>query len=142
MAAQILVVASNLSEDFYKRLFRKHATPEELLWISRTSVVLISLIAFTVAFFKISTIYQLVLFSFSGLGASFGPLVLLSLYTENIHKYGAFAGILAGGLTAAIWPYFDGLYGWHVPSLVPACLLSALFIVAISALCRKRALEV
>jgi len=142
MAAQILVVASNLSEDFYKRLFRKHASPQELLWVSRTSVLAISLVAFFVAFFKISTIYQLVLFSWSGLGSAFGPLVLLSLYCKKLNKYGAFSGILIGGLTAAIWPYFDQSYGWQIPSLVPGYLLGTLSILIISELTRKRSEEI
>src|SRR5690606_29416337 len=118
MAAQILVVASNLSEDFYKRLFRKDASPKELLFISRVSVILISFIGFIIAFFKISSIYKLVLYSWSGLGASFGPLLLLSLYSKSINKYGAYAGILVGGLSSAIWPYFDTRYQLEIPSLV------------------------
>jgi SSS family solute:Na+ symporter len=138
MAAQILVVASNLSEDFYKRLFRRNALPNELLWVSRFSVIAIALVAFCVAFFKISTIYKLVLFSWSGLGASFGPLVLLSLYLKNINKYGAFAGILLGGLTAAIWPYFDTLYQWNIPSIVPGYILGISAIIGISAIYRHR----
>lgn len=137
MAAQILVVASNLSEDFYKRLFRKHATPRELLWISRASVLLISLIAFAVAFFKISTIYQLVLFSWSGLGSAFGPLIILSLYVKNLNKYGAFAGILVGGLTAAIWPYLAQLYHSEIPSLIPGYALGILSILIVSRLTRR-----
>ncbi|OGN64036.1 MAG: sodium:proline symporter [Chlamydiae bacterium RIFCSPHIGHO2_12_FULL_49_9] len=138
MAAQILVVASNLSEDFYKRLFRRHATPQEMLWISRASVLLIAVLGFAIAFFKISTIYQLVLYSWSGLGASFGPLLLLSLYLKSINKYGAFVGILTGGLTAAIWPYFDNLYQWDIPSLVPAFALSLFAIQTVSYLARKQ----
>lgn len=138
MAAQILVVASNLSEDFYKRLFRRNATSQELLWISRMSVVLISIIGFIIAFFKISTIYQLVLYSWSGLGASFGPLLLLSLYRKNINKYGAFSGILIGGLTAAIWPYFDTHYQLGIPSLVSGFVLGILTIHGVSFLFRKR----
>ncbi len=134
MAAQILVVASNLSEDFYKKFFRKEATPVELLRVSRISVVLISLVAFSIAYFKISTIYQLVLYSWSGLGASFGPLLLLSLYVKNINKYGAFAGILVGGLTAAIWPAFDKT----VPSLIAGFVLSIIAIELVSYLARKR----
>jgi len=137
MAAQILVVASNLSEDFYKKIFRKHATPKELLRVSRISVVLISLLGFLIAFFKISTIYQLVNYAWSGLGASFGPLLLLSLYIKNINKYGAFAGILVGGLTAAIWPYFNSLYHWEIPSLLAGFIFSAVTIPAVSFLTRK-----
>lgn len=138
MAAQILVVASNLSEDFYKRVFRRHASTEELLWVSRASVVFISLIGFAIAFFKISTIYKLVLYSWSGLGASFGPLLILSLYRKSINKYGAFAGILVGGLTAAIWPYFDEKYSLGIPSLIIGFALSLAAIEGVSYMMRKR----
>jgi len=134
MAAQILVVASNLSEDFYKKLFRKDATPQQLLFVSRLSVILISLVAFIIAFFKISTIYELVLYSWSGLGASFGPLLLLSLYVKNINKYGAFAGILVGGATAAIWSYFNQ----SVPSLIAGFALGVIAIQGVSWIARKR----
>ena len=138
MAAQILVVASNLSEDFYKRIIRRDAKSIELLWISRSSVVLISILAYTIAYFKISTIYQLVLYSWSGLGASFGPLVLLSLFRKTINKYGAFTGVLAGGITAAIWPYFDHTYHLNFPALVAGFIVSTLCIEGISFLTRKK----
>jgi len=124
MAAQILVVASNLSEDYYKRCFRRTASANELLWASRISVLFISLVGYAIAIFKISTIYKLVLYSWSGLGASFGPILLLSLYHKKVNRYGAFAGILVGGLSAAIWPYFDSLYKWGIPSLVAGFVLS------------------
>lgn len=141
MAAQILVVASNLSEDFYKKIFKKHAAPQELLRVSRLSVVLISLVGFLIAFFKISTIYQLVNYAWSGLGASFGPLLILSLYAKNLNKYGAFAGILVGGLTAAIWPYFDALYQWEIPSLIAGFVFSCIAIWGVSLLSRKWAVS-
>ena len=139
MAAQILVVASNMSEDFYKRIFRKEASPSELLWVSRICVLIIALIAFVIAYFKISTIYRLVLYSWSGLGASFGPLLLLSLYRKSINRYGAFVGILVGGLTAAIWPYFENLYHWETPSsLVAGFILSILSIEIVSFFTRQK----
>jgi SSS family solute:Na+ symporter len=137
MAAQILVVASNLSEDFYKRLFRRQASSQELLWISRASVVFISCLGFMIAYFKISSIYNLVLYSWSGLGSSFGPLLLLSLYRKDINKYGAFAGILVGGLAAAIWPYFDEKFVLGIPSLVVGFILGIAAIEGISFLMRK-----
>ena len=134
MAAQILVVASNLSEDFYKKLIHKTATSQQLLTVSRISVILIASVAFMIAFFKIATIYRLVLYSWSGLGAAFGPLLLLSLYVKNINKYGAFAGILTGGLTAAIWPYFNQ----SVPSLLAGFAIGIAAIQGVSYLARKR----
>lgn len=138
MAAQILVIASNLAEDFYKRLIRRNALEKEMLWVSRMSVILIGAIGFTIAFFKVSTIYKLVLYSWSGLGASFGPLLLLSLYMKNVNRYGAFAGILVGGLTAAIWPYFMKLYSWNFPAIIAGFIFSTITIQGVSYLFRKR----
>lgn len=138
MAAQILVVASNLSEDFYKRLVRRHASPKELLWISRGSVVLFSSIAFVIAFFKISTIYELVLYSWSGLGASFGPLVLLSLYRKTINKHGAFAAILVGGCVSAIWPYYNDKFHLGIPALIVGFALGCITLEGVSFLTRKK----
>lgn len=138
MAAQILVVASNCSEDFYKRIFRKEASQKELLWVSRASVVSICFIAFLIAFFKISSIYQLVLYSWSGLGSSFGPLLLLSLYRKNINKYGAFAGILVGGLSAAIWPFFEKRFSLTLPSVITGFIFSIIAIELVSYIMAKR----
>jgi sodium/proline symporter len=86
-----------------------------------------------IAFFKISTIYQLVLYSWSGLGASFGPLLLLSLYGKNINKFGAFAGILVGGLTAAVWSDILG-----IPSLIAGFVLGIVAILGVSYIARKQ----
>ncbi len=130
MAAQILVVASNLAEDLYKRIFRRDATPSEMLWITRISVVLIAVVGYIIATFKSTTIYALVLYAWSGLGASFGPLLLLSLYMKNLNRYGAFAGILVGGLTAAIWPLFHE--PWGIGSMVAGFILSITTIVVVS----------
>ncbi len=138
MAAQILVVASNLSEDFYKRIFRRHASAKELLWISRSGVILVCCVGFLIAFFKISSIFELVHYSWSGLGASFGPLLILSLYKKGLNKYGAFVGILVGGLTAAIWPYFENKLTIPVPSLVLGFVLSMVAIIGVSYIMRKR----
>ena len=139
MAAQILVVASNLSEDYYKKLFRHYATPKELLLVSRLSVVFIALVAFCIAFFKISTIYTLVLYAWSGLGASFGPLIILSLFLKtSINRYGAFSGILVGGITAIIWDHFSKQHGWDVPSMIPGFTFSAIAILAVSYATQKQ----
>jgi sodium/proline symporter len=77
MSSQVLVLSSTLTEDLYKRLFRKSASSRELLLVSRFGVILVSLVAFGIAYGNISSIYNLVLYAWSGLGASFGPLLLL-----------------------------------------------------------------
>jgi sodium/proline symporter len=134
MAAQILVVASNLSEDFYKKLIHRDASHQELLRVSRISVLVIGVLAYSIAFFKVSTIYQLVLYSWSGLGASFGPILLFSLYSKHTNKYGAVAGVFVGGITAAVWPYFEPFFSWPMPSMLVGFCFSIIAIVVVSRL--------
>lgn len=128
MSAQVLVLSSNISEDFYKRLIRKTASSKERLLVARVGVILVGCIAFFIAYAKISTIYSLVMYAWSGLGCSFGPLILLCLYWKKVHKYGAWSGILTGGITAAIWPYFNAT----IPSMIPGFFMGLVAIYIIS----------
>lgn len=134
MAAQILIVASNLSEDFYRKHFRKNASSQELLWVSRLSVVAVALVGYLIASLPHGSIYHLVLYAWSGLGASFGPLVLLSLYSKRIHRWGAAAGIVVGGSASAIWPYFNQLYQWEIAPIIPGFALGLIALYAVSLL--------
>lgn len=139
MSSQVLVLSSNLTEDFYKRMIRKHASSKELLLISRLGVLLVSLIAFGIAYAKLSTIYSLVLYAWSGLGSSFGPLLLLTLYSGRVNKYGAWAGIIGGGAVSALWPYFNKFSPLTIPSLLPGFATGFLLILLISHLTAHKA---
>jgi sodium/proline symporter len=138
MSSQVLVLTSSLTEDFYKRVFRPRASSKELLFISRLGVVLVGTIGFIIAFRKTSTIYTLVNYAWSGIGSSFGPLVILSLYSTRVNKYGAWAGILGGGLTAGIWPLFNST----IFPMIPGFLVSMLLNVIVSHLTRQKVRKV
>jgi sodium/proline symporter len=134
MSSQVLVLSSSLTEDFYKRIFRKNASSKELLIVARGGVVVASLVAFLIAYGNITSIYSLVLYAWSGLGSAFGPLLLLSLYWKKVTKQGAWAGILSGGIVAGIWPYFDKAESLHIPSMIPGFFTSLILIVLLSLL--------
>jgi sodium/proline symporter len=138
MSSQVLVLSSSLTEDFYKRIFHKTATSKELLVVSRIGVVVVALIAYLIAYGKVSTIYSLVLYAWSGLGSSFGPLLLFSLYSKQVNKYGAWAGILLGGVVAGVWPYFNTFIPLSIPSMLPGFLASSVGIALVSWLTRHQ----
>lgn len=138
MSSMVLVLTSSLTEDVYKRIFRKKASPKELLMVSRLGVIVVSLIAFAIAAMRIDTIYGLVLYAWSGLGASFGPLLLLCLYMRKINKYGAWAGILLGGGISAFWPLFSHRLPIEISPLPPAFLISFLSIWLVSKFTDKK----
>lgn len=138
MDSQVLVLASTLSEDFYKRMFHKTASSKEVLWASRFFVLVVTLISYLIAFFKVSTIYSLVLFAWSGLGASFGPLLIFGLFLKKTNKYGAWAGILIGGMTTIFWPYLNSAFSLSIPILLPGFVLSSFAIYLTSSLTSKK----
>lgn len=132
MSSQVLVLSSSLTEDFYKRIFRKHASSKELLIAARTGVLVVALVAWAIAYTNLSSIYSLVLYAWSGLGSSFGPLLLLSLYWDRVTRYGAWAGILSGGIIAGTWPYLPLFNTSAMPAMIPGFFSSLFLIIAIS----------
>lgn len=136
--SQLLVTASAVSEDLYHNFVNKKADSKTILNVSRITVIVISVLAFVIAWNPDSSIMGLVSNAWAGLGSAFGPTVLLSLYWRRTNLAGAIAGIVSGGLTVIIWDYIPlvggqtlgaatGLY-----SLAVGFLLSALMIVIFS----------
>lgn len=127
--SQLLVSSSALAEDFYKALFRRAASQNELVWVGRFAVVLIAAIALALAFNPDSTVLGLVSYAWAGFGAAFGPAILLSLFWRRMNGAGALAGIIVGGLTVVIWKQIDssGLY-----EIIPGFILATVAIVVVS----------
>ena len=133
MSSQVLVLSSSLTEDFYKRLVRTTTSSKELLLVSRLGVVLVAIAAYVIAFRKTSTIYSLVEYAWSGIGSSFGPLVIFSLYSKRINKFGAWVGIVCGGVVAGSWPYFNRLLGiMPISPMLPGFFISSAAILIVS----------
>lgn len=106
--SQLLVSSAALTEDFYKKFFRRSASVKELVWISRVSVLLITILATTLALAPNDTIFGIVKFAWGGFGAAFGPVVIMSLYSRKTSSASAIAGMLAGSIVMLVW-YFTGL---------------------------------
>ena len=106
--SQLLVASSSFTKDFYQIFFKKDATDEELVKVGRWAVVLISIIALIMALNPESKVLDLVSYAWAGLGATFGPVVVLSLYWRDMNRNGAIAGMLVGGLTVIIWEKLSG----------------------------------
>lgn len=132
MDSQILVCASVLSEDLYPSI-KKDATPQSKLVFSRYSVIGVSLIAMCFSLNKSTTIMDTVSYSWAGLGSAFGPLVLTSLYSKSVNRFGAIAGILTGATVVMAWPYLNSiLLEYTIPSMIPGFLASFLSIFVVS----------
>ena len=106
--SQLLVASSALTEDLYKVLLRRNASQTELVWISRCAVIMVAIIAFLIAIDPASSVLNLVAYAWAGFGATFGPLIIMSLYWKRMTRTGALAGMIVGGLTVIIWKNLSG----------------------------------
>lgn len=131
--SQLLVASSSFTKDFYQIFFKKNASDEELVKVGRWAVAIISIIAFAMALNPDSKVLDLVSYAWAGLGATFGPIVVLSLYWKNMNRNGAIAGMLVGGLTVIIWGKLSGGI-FEIYEIIPGWLFACLAIYVISKL--------
>lgn len=103
LSCQLLVCSSAITEDFYKGFVRPKASQNELVWIGRAMVLLISVIAIVIASDPESKVLGLVAYAWAGFGAAFGPVVILSLFWKRMTAQGALVGMIVGALVVVGW---------------------------------------
>ena len=104
--SQLLVTASSVSKDIYADVIKKgKASEDNILKVSKITVVVVTIIAFFIAWDPNSSVMSLVSDAWAGFGATFGPVVVLSLFWKRMTTPGALAGMIAGGVTVIIWDY-------------------------------------
>lgn len=134
--SQLIVVSSSISRDIMP-LFRKKGQTagvdefQQTQWTDRVVLVVLGLIAVVLASTESRVIFDFVLYAWSGLGASFGPVVLLGLLWKKANKAGAIAGMLTGLIVTIVWYNVPPLKG-ALYELVPAFVLSLLMVVIVS----------
>ncbi|MCX8047232.1 MAG: sodium:proline symporter, partial [Anoxybacillus gonensis] len=68
----------------------------------------------------------------AGFGASFGPVIILSLCWRRMTKWGALAGMIAGATTVIVWA--NSSYASVMYEMVPGFIASLIAIVIVSVL--------
>lgn len=101
--SQLLLISSSVIEDFYHQTLGKEVTDRFMLRVSRIITVLIGAVGLLIAVTSDKLIFTMVSYAWSGLGASFGPLLLLMLKWKKVTWQGAIAGLITGSLTTVIW---------------------------------------
>lgn len=129
--SQLLVTSSAITEDLYRVVLRKHASDRELVWVGRFAVVGVALAAFLIGLNPESSVLGLVAYAWGGFGATFGPVIILSLFWKRMTKNGAMAGLIVGGATVLIWKQLHGGI-FEIYEIVPGFAFSVIAIIGIS----------
>jgi sodium/proline symporter len=140
----LLIAASAFSKNIYQGIMRKEATDKAVLRVSRITLLIIAAIAMFIALDENSIIFTVVSFAWAGFGATFGPIMLFSLFWKRTTRSGAIAGMLAGGGMVFIWKLLlkplGGVFGIY--ELFPAFVTSCIFIVLVSLFSEEPAQEI
>ncbi|GMO38568.1 MAG: sodium/proline symporter PutP [Termitinemataceae bacterium] len=137
--SQLLVAASAFSRDIYQSFFNKDAGKKEMVIISRLTVFAVAVIAFFIAMDRNSSIFSLVSYAWAGFGATFGPLVLLSLFWKNVTRNGALCGLITGGITVIVWKNIPATFCsiFDLYEIIPGFTACLIFAVVVSLIDKK-----
>ena len=108
--SQLLVSTSAITEDFIHQYLGLNISEKTLLLINRITIIILGIIAFGIAIFSEITgknIFSVVSYAWSGLGSSFGPVLVLSLWWPKTTRKGVIAGLLTGFSSTIIWANTD-----------------------------------
>ena len=133
--SQLLVTTSAVSEDVYHQIVDPAADQKRLVLVSRIATLVIGGAAIALAQLPHS-VFDKVLFAWGGLGAAFGPALVLSLWWPGTTRNGVLAGMLAGFFTVIIWDNMP--WGGVLYSLVPGFIVALLVVVGVSLVENRR----
>ncbi|MBQ3055646.1 MAG: sodium/proline symporter PutP [Oscillospiraceae bacterium] len=141
--SQLLVASSSFTSDIYKPIIRKNASDQELLWMGRLVVIIVSVVAYFIASSKgegAAAIMSLVSNAWALFGAAFGPVILLSLFWKRFTYKGAIAGIVAGSIVDIVWLAYLSSTGIY--EIIPGFIVCAIVAVVVSLLDKAPSKEV
>jgi sodium/proline symporter len=128
---QSLICASLIAQDLYFPLFNPQGSARLQLLFTRLAIFIIPTLSLFIAWNR-TGVWNLVLYAWSGLGVTFGPIVMLSLYSTQLNRYGVIAGLMTGGLTAILWP-LDGM----IPVMVAGYVFNTTMALVVSKITNK-----
>ncbi|WP_078594353.1 sodium/proline symporter [Evansella clarkii] len=153
--SQLLVGASAAVRDIYERIFArdKEIPQEKLVLYSRIVIFILMGLSIWLASAAEEFVFWMVLFAFGGLGACFGPALILTFYWKGLTRAGVLAGMITGLITVIMvaeqpaWTYafidvheFLNNYFFGITyEAVPGFLVATFFTVVVSLFTKKPA---
>lgn len=111
---------------------------------ARIVLIVIAVISVGIAWNPDSSVFEIVSFAWAGFGATFGPVMLVSLFWKRSNKWGAIAGMITGGIMVFAWKFGISKLGgaWEIYELLPAFIAATIVIFAVSLLTKAPEKEI
>ena len=140
----LLIAASAFAKNIFQGICRKNASDKQVMIVSRITLLILALIGIVIAMDENSVIFQIVSFAWAGFGATFGPLMLFSLFWKRTNRPGAVAGMVSGAGMVFLWKLVISKLGgvFAIYELLPAFIFSSICIVIVSLLTKAPSKEI
>jgi SSS family solute:Na+ symporter/sodium/proline symporter len=94
----LIVTSTNVTRDIFQAYFFRNASPSQIVWIQRSCIIVIGLLAFLLMS-QFETILEMALVSYTMIGASLAPALMAAFFWKRVTRAGGVASIAAGMLT-------------------------------------------
>ncbi|NLA86734.1 MAG: sodium/proline symporter PutP [Clostridiales bacterium] len=140
----LLIAASAFARNIFQGVIKKDADDKKIMLVSRITLLAVAVVGIIIALDENSIIFKVVSFAWAGFGATFGPIILFSLFWKRTTRAGAVAGMLGGGGMVFFWKLVIRPAGGvlDIYELLPAFIFSCLLILAVSLLTKKPSQEI
>jgi sodium/proline symporter len=107
----LILASSAITRDFYQKIFRPEIKDESLTKISRISTVIMAFTALIIAMIinyvsPDRQVFWVILFGWSGIAATFCPVIILSLFWKGYSEKGAIASMISGFMSVIVFNFF------------------------------------
>lgn len=140
--SQLLTAASSFSENILQDVCHVKVSAKTSMLTARLTIAVIACVAVYLAWNPYNSIFNIVAFAWAGFGATFGPVMIASLFWKRTTLQGAVCGMVAGGVMVFVWKYLVRPMGgaWDLYELLPAFIVAAVCIIVVS-LCTEKPSE-
>lgn len=134
----LILASSAVTRDFYQKLFRPDLKDEDLTNFSRLITIGMALTALGIAIilYKLypdRQIFWVIVFGWSGIAATFCPVIILTLFWKGYSEKGAIASMITGFLSVILFKFVFSAMDGIGPYLVELDVLAPSFLLAMIA---------
>jgi len=106
----LILASSAITRDFYQKIFRPDIKDQDLTKISRIATIIMAFTALVIAMIMnyVSPdrqIFWVIIFGWSGIAATFCPVVILSLFWKGYSEKGAIASMFTGFISVILFNF-------------------------------------
>ena len=102
--SQLLLASAIATDDLpVVRRFTYSMQTHYRVWLGRGMLIMVGLVAAMVSIISPESVFALVSLAWGGMGATFGPVLILALFWRRFNYWGALSGVVSGAFVSTWW---------------------------------------